>query len=367
MKTIEKKFLPAVLTDTTKRPRLYDGGGDTSKRWYIVYYVGTKRKRLYDELNSIADLRARYAHAQRLLDDLHARFKRQPLALQPAIIQDFMRVIDDKALALRKKSYQTYVSKVRHLAAWMRLRGVERLDSRSVKDFFKFLLENKRSRTTYNAYVQLFRSLHKQAYPTALNPFKGVQKLRADCSAARYFEPTQIAMLKAAMKQDPQLWLFVQFIYYCFIRPGELRQLKIGDILFDRAQISIRGEIAKNHRHQYVRIPKAFIPTFYEYRLHEWPEDYYVFSTLEHPAHKPVGINYFGNRHRALLQSLRFAKQHKLYSWKHSGVVAAVRAGIHIKQLQLQLRHFSLDQVNDYLSDLGVRDTEELGERFPAI
>ena len=44
-----------------------------------------------------------------------------------------------------------------------------------------------------------------------------------------------------------------------------------------------------------------------------------------------------------------------LYSWKHTGVVMAVKAGIHIKQLQIQFRHHGLDQVDQYLRDLGIQ------------
>ena len=56
-----------------------------------------------------------------------------------------------------------------------------------------------------------------------------------------------------------------------------------------------------------------------------------------------------------------------LYSWKHTGAVMAVKAGIHIKQLQIQLRHHSLDQVDQYLRDLGVSDLSDLARSFPGI
>lgn len=45
----------------------------------------------------------------------------------------------------------------------------------------------------------------------------------------------------------------------------------------------------------------------------------------------------------------------------------AVKHGIHVKDLQLQLRHHSLDMVNEYLKNLGVMDSESLLNRFPGI
>jgi len=43
-----------------------------------------------------------------------------------------------------------------------------------------------------------------------------------------------------------------------------------------------------------------------------------------------------------------------LYSWKHSGVVAAYNAGVDIKTIQSQCRHQSLEQTDIYLKSLGL-------------
>jgi len=47
--------------------------------------------------------------------------------------------------------------------------------------------------------------------------------------------------------------------------------------------------------------------------------------------------------------------------------IGAIKAGIHIKQLQIQLRHHSLDQVDEYLRQLGVSDLGDLRDNFPSI
>jgi len=58
---------------------------------------------------------------------------------------------------------------------------------------------------------------------------EGITKVKANASQAMYFQTKQIQKLKKAIQErDPELWLAVQFIYYCFIRPGELRWLKAG-------------------------------------------------------------------------------------------------------------------------------------------
>ncbi|MEN7551857.1 hypothetical protein AAG747_28330 [Rapidithrix thailandica] len=52
-----------------------------------------------------------------------------------------------------------------------------------------------------------------------------------------------------------------------------------------------------------------------------------------------------------------------LYSWKHTGVVNAYRAGVDIKTLQSQLRHHSLEMTDIYLRSLGMVLNNELKDK----
>jgi len=47
--------------------------------------------------------------------------------------------------------------------------------------------------------------------------------------------------------------------------------------------------------------------------------------------------------------------------------VMAIKAGIGVKQLQIQLRHHSLDETDKYLRQMGVRDVGNLRSDFPGI
>ena len=44
-----------------------------------------------------------------------------------------------------------------------------------------------------------------------------------------------------------------------------------------------------------------------------------------------------------------------LYSWKHKGAVNAYLSGVGIKQLQLMLRHSTVQMTDIYLKSLGLR------------
>jgi hypothetical protein len=78
-------------------------------------------------------------------------------------------------------------------------------------------------------------------------------------------------------------------------------------------------------------------------------------------------LNRMNKRHRKILTDLGFSTAHKLYSWKHTGAINAVLAGVTVKELQIQLRHASLEEVDKYLRQLGAFDLKALEDKFPGI
>jgi integrase len=81
-----------------------------------------------------------------------------------------------------------------------------------------------------------------------------------------------------------------------------------------------------------------------------------------------VSKNTMNNRHSGLLKIAGLdAQHHTLYSWKHTGVVSAYEAGIDLKRIQLQCRHSTVAQTDQYLKSLGLYHNEEFTIRMPAI
>jgi integrase len=225
------------------------------------------------------------------------------------------------------------------------------------------------SNETYNGHLRLFKSFYEElidAQVVTKNPFSGIKSLDKQNTPALYFTRPQINILKAEISQkDPYLWFFIGFVYYCFIRPGELRQLKVGDINFDERKILIRPEISKNKKAQYVSIPDNFFHALHF--LNKFNSLYYIFGKNELPGPQMIGINTMKIRHQNFLKSLKFSNKHKLYSWKHTGAISCARAGIPLKDLQMQLRHHSLDQVNAYLSGMMAYESEAIKKNYPLL
>ena len=101
--------------------------------------------------------------------------------------------------------------------------------------------------------------------------------------------------------------------------------------------------------------------------LQSYPNNYYILSKCGKPGQNPISTKWLNDEHRKVLDELKIIGRYAFYSWKHTGVVKAVKSGLNIKDLQLQLRHHSLDMVNEYLKNLGVLDSEDLINRYPTL
>jgi integrase len=330
---------------------------DLSKKWYLIYYPNGKRKRVYGKINSFSTFDARMVAAEALKKEIEREY--QPPAATDA--ERLVQHLETKKGIWRKKTYQTYNSK---LSIFLDYVGERPLTEDLVLSFFHQLAQ-KRHKITYNSYRQHLKQLCKGIGKAGL--FDQLEKLKASSTPARYFQKHQRTRLKEKISSvDPTLWMFCQCVYYLFLRPNsELRNMKAGDFEIDRARVRVRPEISKNGKHEFIAIPKAFHEELARYLYRFGPSDYIFPGTFD--ASKPIGVNTLPGRHRAILRELSFNSEYKLYSWKHTGAIACVEAGIHPKILQLQLRHSTLEMTDRYLRQLGIKDLGPIENLFPQI
>ena len=335
--------------------RLY-APADLSKKWFYEWYDAGKRCRKHGTMNRQPTLRGRQAAAAQLMDELK-------LSLLPGKSIEQVRVeeyVESMAGQWRNSTMVNVRGIVSRLFDWLDGKQVTR---ENMEAFFS-MLKAQRHSTTYNVYrmwlSQIFKALNN---PTL---FVNIPILKTTKTPARYFQPHQIEKLRAVIqKEDPQLWLYVQFVFYCFIRPSrELPHIKAGNIMMDDREILIWAERSKNKRTQYVTIPDSFFPDL-EFVYDMGPDEYLFPGTYD--KSKPIGRNTMSNRHRKILQRLNFGRGYCLYSWKHTGAIQAIKAGISVKELQLQLRHHSLEETDRYLRQMGIRDISNFRQQMPDI
>lgn len=347
---MEKKNLPVLKT--------YDFS--PVKRWCIETRNEQTNKRERKYVPNCATLKERKVLAEKMLKEaLENNTSKVSFCIKSRILQEF----ESRKDLWRRKTYQCKKCKLGIFTNWML--GKE-WTSENIGLFFRFLTSTKKlNNTTFNDYVGCIKQA--LSWCDMQHLVSEMDKRKSNPEPAAYFTESQRKQLVAALReQNPNLLFFVEFVFYCFLRPrSELRLLRVGDVILEERKIVVPAKIAKNKKQQYIAIPDVFFATVKKQLKNRMPTEY-LFPGLQ--PNKPSGMNTYGRQHMELLKQLGFdTTRYKMYSWKHSGAVAAVRAGVHIKELQIQLRHHSLDQVDAYLRQLGVNDLCKLEKLFPTM
>ena len=142
--------------------------------------------------------------------------------------------------------------------------------------------------------------------------------------------------------------------------------LKISDIDFYAQELVVRGEISKNKKTQRVAIPDPLMERIKHFKIMDHHGDYFIFGKFG-PSAKPVSRDHFSKLFRIVLTQLGIGTGWSMYSWKHTMNQRAAMEGIPVKELQIQNRHHSLDQMDAYLKGLSVRDAKNLFSNIPKM
>lgn len=327
----------------------------SQKRWYIEWYevkgVTRIRKKIYAGINRLPE-NERYTAA------IEAVKKYLSPNGYSSILMDALEARKD---TFRRKTYLSKKTRVNYFLLWLKTKNITdaAVNTHIANEFILYLYSKKKATATIKSYMNTLSALYNVIGDD--NPFKGCIKVSVNSKSLDYFSTEDKNKIVDYLRHNnPTILLAVQLIYSCYIRPGELRLLQWSDINTERGYIELRPEVSKNKKWQKVVIPGHLLRTLIERKKSR--NVYVIGGKIE-----PVGLNWLYNSHRKVLNKLGIKGRLSLYSWKHSGVVDAVRAGINIKDIQLQLRHHSLDMVNVYLSNLGVLDSLDLKQKLPSL
>lgn len=191
-----------------------------------------KKVKVADGINRLKTVKERSAKAKLIISELEKDTDIKVKSNKILIAAALADAVQKRWIDLRPKTRQTYQSKLTVFLDYCKsnkLIYTYQIDTARVDAFFVHLRTvRKNGNTTLNHYREVFFTLFSVFSPKDENPFERVKLKKASPTPALYFQNHQRALLKAYMsKHDAQLWRFVEFIFYCFIRPGELRQLKV--------------------------------------------------------------------------------------------------------------------------------------------
>ena len=391
-------------------PKLNNRGGDVSKKWFVYYRFWNERSqkfetiRVYQGFADRKSMTGKTKWAKTLIDEITTKLKNgyDPIAEkeEDIIFYDEIEYSNitnlggrnkksnknvnywaNKYLAylchdISKSTYTTYQSKLRIFIYYLKKKKLANVDitiisPKIARDFFDYLANERKifnSRQMYKELLQrLFDYIIKQK-AIRINPFAEIEIKQKTPQPPRYFQEHSLRnMRKYMLENDPQLWLASRLIFYCYIRPHEIRFMKVGDILINEGVIRIKADISKNRKERNPVIPEHFKQELIQEGILNYPEDFFLISRKQVPDQKGVSKNYLWNHFDKVRKALGIQKEFKFYGFKHTGMVMSKKSGADSKDIQMQAGHHSLDMLDRYINQMMPVESDFLRFKGPSI
>lgn len=381
-----------------KSPKIHPEDFRMDTQWFVYYsYLNPltgrfQRFKVCADLNRIKTKKERLAAAQDLKDSLTYLLQggwnpfdnelpeKEPKdeEKEPTLRELLERALAEKCSGKTRKTEIAYRGKVKLLFQYLE---AKKLADEPVTSFrpehareVLQLIGEQRGICTYtrNTYLVHFKSLFSLLVDMevlAANPFGKIKRTKTESESHTPFSANQIADLRKRMQQEePQLYLFTQFIYYAFIRPNELRLLQVKHVdlanrLIHIPQKAKNGEKLSKTKGRHVEICASLAELITRSKLLERPEEDYLFPGPQGDG-EPNGRNTMYNRHLQILKKAGITNgKYTLYGWKHSGVIAAYIAGLDILTIQQMCGHSTVDMTYRYLRKIGLLRSDAAREK----
>lgn len=391
--------------------KLYDAGGDISKKWFVYYSVrdpkSGKMERFKEfsgiHMNMSAD--ERYQAAQLLIVELNTKLKEgwTPLLDSSVIYEDSLqyravtktyrkavaangtfsfyasRYIDSIRSGLEPSTLSTYTSKLRCFKEWLIGQELINCDISAItqdeyRKFFRFIIDVQQlSENSVKKYNQIlfnvceFVRKERKGYS---NPVVDMPTTaRINDATPRPIREDHIDEIRTILAEsDPQLFLACKLEYYCCLRPGkELRKLQLCDIDLYRGTIDVSRFRAKTKLARIVTIPTVFLNELRTMKLERINQNWYLISHNGQPGPDYLGKNNLKQRWAKIRNDNGWPMHYKFYSWKHTGNVRADDAGIPRAELQAQNGHTSIRTTEIYMKNKAGNISKNVRDLWPAI
>lgn len=391
-------------------PQLNDCNGDLNEKWFVYYsYRNPKsgkmeRIRDYKGLHSKKTLKERYEAANKKIDELKEKLQAgwSPLLQANAIYSDELQYsaaarvygrmkagninfnyyasefLRNKLSGLDEATISTYKSRLRLFSMWLNKMGYNNIDVTAISntiilEFFKYLIVDQQlSGNTTGKYKQLLQRVFDyviEQKKLKINPvFQIPKNSRINDMTPRPINDADIEAFKTEIRKDQQLYLAIQFEYYCFLRPGkEIRLLQLKWIDFTRGLVTVPKSISKTKTDKILIIPNSFLLELRELGLHNLDKSYYLIGKNGVPGPEHIGKNNLRHRFVKIRKALNMPEEYKLYSWKHTGNVRADDAKIPLSDRQHQNGHSSARTTEVYTKNKKGHESVAIRENFPEL
>lgn len=184
------------------------------------------------------------------------------------------------------------------------------------------------------------------------NPCRLVRNEKAS-SVVHYevFNKGQLeTIFQTLMEENKQLMVASAMIYYCFIRPNELRHIRIGHIAMDEKRIALYSENTKNKKTHRIYMPVKLRQVIEWSGYLNYNKSLFLFGRYDEPGREQIAYHKLRRKLKDHLEEMGLAETHSLYCFKPTGICNMYRKSKDLMAIKERGRFSSLEIAEIYLS-----------------
>lgn len=270
--------------------------------------------------------------------------------------------------AIKENTFLDYKKRIKILSEYNEKRlqpiiYIYQFDQTYVSDFLDYILIDRdssaRTRNNYRIWLSSFCSWLTEKQYIDRNPVEKIKSLTADEKKRDALSTKDLKKLRKYLKENnPYFLLLCQFEYYTFIRPDELTNIKLKDILLKEQKVFVKASISKNRKDGMVGLNDELIKSMIDLNIFSYHSDCYLFGPKFMPSEKKASTKIYRSYFNKVRAKLKFPETYQFYSLKDSGIRDLANAeGIIIARDQA--RHADVSTTNKYLKGEGLPVHEE--------
>lgn len=257
------------------------------------------------------------------------------------------------ARMIKQSTRADYTKRLEMLVCYASMQGITAIEDIDFTQFLEWVFIGRgvapRTHNNYRTWCLSFCRWLRQQHYISGDPLLDVPPLKEPPKVRQPLPPSVLVRVRDFLNERNKHYLLaVMMEYYCFIRPDELSNIRIGDIDAKAHAIYVRAEISKNGKAEMVGLNNAVLSLMRELHVLRSPKDWYLFSVRCRPGATKLNSRMFRERWARLRKRLDLPKEYQFYSLKDSGIRDLANSeGIVIARDQA--RHSSVAVTNKYL------------------
>jgi integrase len=392
-----KLFVPKV----NGKPSVAPGN-----RWYIYFYFEnpiTKKKEKFNytrKINRLATVKERKEYGEALVTayDMYLAGGFNPFEVTEEKIKDFEQTnytvksglnyaYDNKLGTWKGSTADDYKTRLGVFLQWVKDNDLENKNIRDLQEihiisFMNWLIKPKPDGrgvggTSQDNYKRCLSGLIGKLVKDKIiskNIISDIETKKDDPLKNTPFTGYEVKAIRDyLLVNDVQLYRFIQFVIYTFLRPREIIRLTVDDVNLREKYLRVE---TKTKTRDIKKLVGPIIDYFESINIKSLPSGAHIFTNTGlfevWNAKEKTKVDHFGHRFEKVKTHFKFGKDYGIYSFRHTAALdlffAFMKQGLTEREAILKLMpitgHATETALRNYLRDVGGMLPKDYGSDY---